>query len=43
MNRQILDAFEAEGIAIALPTFTTRVEPSSFKESLDKTVESLTE
>jgi len=43
VNRQILDAFEAEGIAIALPTFTTRVEPSSFKESLDKTVESLTE
>lgn len=29
INRQILDAFEAEGIAIALPAFTTRVEDSS--------------
>ncbi len=29
VNRQILDAFEAEGIAIALPAFTTRVEDSS--------------
>jgi len=26
VNRQILDAFEAEKIAIALPAFTTRLE-----------------
>lgn len=29
VNRQILDAFEAEGIAIALPAFTTRLEDQS--------------
>jgi MscS family membrane protein len=29
VNRQILDAFEAEGITIALPAFTTRVQDQS--------------
>jgi MscS family membrane protein len=29
VNRQILDAFESEGIAIALPAFTTRMEGSA--------------
>jgi len=29
VNRQILDAFESEGIAIALPAFITRVEGSA--------------
>ena len=29
VNRQILDAFEAAGITIALPAFTTRVDASS--------------
>jgi len=29
VNRQILDAFEAEGITIALPAFTSRIEDQS--------------